>query len=94
VPGFTGLIDLGGPIYRWSARPVCGNLPNVRIKFACAALDEILPMDMAPKEIVEFLQSTARSIGAEVASPWFYLQVGLILTAAGIAYAADAHGST
>ena len=47
-------------------------------------------MDMAPKEIIEFLQSTARSVGAEIASPWFYLQFGLILAAAGIAYAADA----
>ena len=47
-------------------------------------------MEMAPKEIIEFLQSTARSVGAEVASPWFYLQFGLILAAAGIAYAADA----
>src|SRR5882724_1422225 len=47
-------------------------------------------MDMAPKEIIEFLQSTARSVGAEIASPWFYLQLGLILAAAGIAYAADA----
>jgi small-conductance mechanosensitive channel len=47
-------------------------------------------MDMALKEIIEFLQSTARSVGAEIASPWFYLQLGLILTAAGIAYAADA----
>ena len=47
-------------------------------------------MDMAPKEIIEFLQSTARSVGAEVTSPWFYLQFGLILTAAGIAWAADA----
>ena len=46
-------------------------------------------MDMAPKEIIEFLQSTARSVGAEIASPWFYLQFGLILTAAGIAYVAD-----
>ena len=42
-------------------------------------------MDMAPKEIIEFLQSIARSVGAEIASPWFYLQFGLILTAAGIA---------
>ena len=33
---------------------------------------------------------TARSLGAEVTSPWFYLQFGLILAAAGIAYAADA----
>ena len=47
-------------------------------------------MDMAPKEIIELLQSTARSVGAEFTSPWFYLQFGLILTAAGIAYAADA----
>jgi len=47
-------------------------------------------MDMAPKEIIELLQSTARSVGAEVTSPWFYLQCGLILAAAGIAYAADA----
>ena len=46
-------------------------------------------MDMAPKEIIEFAQSTARSVGAEIASPWFYLQFGLILTAAGIAYLAD-----
>ena len=47
-------------------------------------------MDMAPKEIIELLQSTTRSVGAEVTSPWFYLQFGLILAAAGIAYAADA----
>jgi hypothetical protein len=51
-------------------------------------LTRFLPMDMAPKEIIEFLQSTARSVGAEIASPWFYLQFGLILTAAGIAYVA------
>jgi len=47
-------------------------------------------MDMALKDIIEFLQSTARSVGAEVTSPWFYLQFGLILAAAGVAYAADA----
>lgn len=47
-------------------------------------------MDMALKDIIEFLQSTARSVGAEVTSPWFYLQFGLILAAAGLAYAADA----
>jgi small-conductance mechanosensitive channel len=45
-------------------------------------------MDM--KDIIEFLQATARSAGAEVSSPWFYLQFGLILVAAGIAYAVDA----
>lgn len=41
-------------------------------------------------EISELLLSAARSIGAEVASPWFYLQLGLILAGAGIAYAAGA----
>ena len=37
------------------------------------------------KDIIEFLHATARSVGAEVTSPWFYLQFGLILAAAGIA---------
>src|SRR5438045_6001775 len=41
-------------------------------------------------EISEFLHATARSLGAEVTSPWFYLQFGLILAGAGIAYATDA----
>ena len=45
---------------------------------------------MDAKEIIEFLHATARSLGAEVTSPWFYLQFGLILAAAGIAYASDA----
>jgi small-conductance mechanosensitive channel len=71
------------------ARPLClWKSASARI-IACAAPDENLPMDMAPKEIIEFVQSTARSVGAEIASPWFYLQFGLILTAAGIAYVAD-----
>jgi small-conductance mechanosensitive channel len=41
-------------------------------------------------EIIDFLETAARSVGAEVFSPWFYLQFGLILAAAGIAYAAEA----
>ena len=41
-------------------------------------------------EIIEFLHATARSLGAEVTSPWFYLQFGLILTAGGIAWASEA----
>ena len=45
---------------------------------------------MDVNDISEFLFSTARSVGAEVASPWFYLQLGLILTGAGIAFAAGA----
>jgi small-conductance mechanosensitive channel len=47
-------------------------------------------MDFDTKDLIEFLHSAARSIGAEVTSPWFYLQFGLMLTAAGMAYAADA----
>jgi small-conductance mechanosensitive channel len=49
---------------------------------------ELLSMDL--HEIVEAVQNALRSVGAEVASPWFYLQFGLILAAAGIAWAADA----
>jgi small-conductance mechanosensitive channel len=44
---------------------------------------------MDPKEIIELLHTTARSLGAEVTSPWFYLQFGLMLAGAGIAYASD-----
>src|SRR3982074_1075824 len=40
--------------------------------------------------ITEFLHAAARSVGAEVTSPWFYLQLGLILVGAGIAFAAGA----
>jgi small-conductance mechanosensitive channel len=47
-------------------------------------------MDMNLHDVIEFLQTTARSVGAELSSPWFYLQFGLILAAAGIAYAAQA----
>ncbi len=36
------------------------------------------------------LQTAARSVGAEFTSPWFYLQIGLIIVAAGIAYATSA----
>jgi small-conductance mechanosensitive channel len=45
---------------------------------------------MDPNEILDFLQTAARQLGAEVTSPWFYLQLGLILIAAGVAYAAEA----
>jgi small-conductance mechanosensitive channel len=45
-------------------------------------------MDM--HDITEFLHSAARSVGAEVTSPWFYLQLGLILAGAGIALGARA----
>ena len=34
----------------------------------------------------EFLLGVLRSLGAEVTSPWFYYQLGLVLIAAGLAY--------
>ena len=44
-------------------------------------------MDLDVKDILDFLHAAARSVGAEVTSPWFYLQVGLVLAAAGVAFA-------
>jgi len=41
-------------------------------------------------DVIEFLHAAARSLGAELTSPWFYLQLGIILAGAGIAYAAGA----
>jgi len=46
-------------------------------------------MDMSFKDILESIQMAARSVGAEISSPWFYLQFGIILAATGIAYATD-----
>ena len=45
-------------------------------------------MDLS--DIINYLRMVARSVGAEISSPFFYLQFGLILTAAGIALAANA----
>jgi small-conductance mechanosensitive channel len=47
-------------------------------------------MDFVPKDVLDFLHDTARSVGAEVTSPWFYLQFGLMMAGAGIAFATDA----
>jgi small-conductance mechanosensitive channel len=52
------------------------------------ACDENLTM--GPNDVTEFLLSAARSVGAELTSPWFYLQLGLILAGAGIALATNA----
>ncbi|HTO64515.1 MAG TPA: mechanosensitive ion channel domain-containing protein [Bradyrhizobium sp.] len=41
-------------------------------------------------EILDWLLSAARSVGAEFTSPWFYFQVGLLLAGGGIAYLAGA----
>src|ERR1700753_2795798 len=38
-------------------------------------------------DILDWLHAAARSVGAEATSPWFYLQLGLVMTGAGIAFA-------
>jgi small-conductance mechanosensitive channel len=40
-------------------------------------------------DIIEYLRTVARSVGAEISSPFFYLQFALILSAAVIAFAAN-----
>jgi small-conductance mechanosensitive channel len=47
-------------------------------------------MEMDAKDILDFLHAAARSVGAEVSSPWFYFQLGLILAGAGLAFAVNA----
>ena len=47
-------------------------------------------MDMDTKDVLEYLQMALRSVGAEVTSPWFYFQVGVVLAGAGIAFASGA----
>src|SRR5476649_425168 len=42
------------------------------------------------KDITEILHAAAQSVGAQVTSPWFYLQLGLMLASAGIAFGAGA----
>src|SRR5258707_5150339 len=44
-------------------------------------------MDLNLADIIDFLHAAARSVGAEVTSPWFYLQLGIILAGAGISTA-------
>src|SRR6516164_2292092 len=50
----------------------------------------LLTMEMDAKDILDFLHAAARSVGAEVSSPWFYFQLGLILVGAGLAFAVNA----
>jgi small-conductance mechanosensitive channel len=47
-------------------------------------------MDLDLHDITEVLHAAARSVGAEVTSPWFYLQLGLVMAGAGAAFAAGA----
>jgi small-conductance mechanosensitive channel len=41
-------------------------------------------------DLADSLHAAARSVGAEITSPWLYLQLGLILTCAGIAFGTGA----
>src|SRR5262249_24379685 len=75
-------IPMAPPARLWDF-PGCSNR-------AGRGLRRDLTMDVDAKDILDFLQTTARSLGAEVTSPWFYFQIGLILTGTGIAYAAGA----
>ena len=45
---------------------------------------------MEMTDMLDVLHSAARSVGAEVTSPWFYLQLGIVTAGAGIAFAAGA----
>jgi len=47
-------------------------------------------MDLDLNTILDDMHIAARSVGAEVTSPWFYLQLGLILAGAGLAFAVGA----
>ena len=47
-------------------------------------------MDLDLHDIIEVLHAAVRSVGAEVTSPWFYLQLGLVMAGAGAAFAAGA----
>ncbi len=47
-------------------------------------------MDFTLNALLDSLHAAARSIGAEVTSPWFYFQLGLVLAAAGIGFAVSA----
>src|SRR6201994_4053990 len=79
MPIFRPLLTL--PVYCYCGGPI----PAVAgIRF------EILTMDMDLSDLLAPLQTAARSVGAEVASPWFYLQLGLVLAGAGLAFAASA----
>jgi small-conductance mechanosensitive channel len=49
-----------------------------------------LAVDMDLNDFLSALQTAARSVGAEVTSPWFYLQLGLVMAGAGIAFASSA----
>jgi small-conductance mechanosensitive channel len=47
-------------------------------------------MEPGVKTVLDFLHSAARSVGAEVASPWFYFQLAVLLVGGGLALGAGA----
>jgi small-conductance mechanosensitive channel len=47
-------------------------------------------MELDVKDTLDFLHSAARSVGAEVTSPWFYFQLGALLVGLGLSLAAGA----
>ncbi|PYF01177.1 mechanosensitive ion channel-like protein [Rhodopseudomonas faecalis] len=49
-----------------------------------------MDLDLNLTAIYEALLAGARSVGAEVTSPWFYFQLGLIMIGTGISYAVGA----
>jgi small-conductance mechanosensitive channel len=49
-----------------------------------------MDLELDLNEIYQFLLAAARSVGAEITSPWFYFQLGVILTGAGIGYGVGA----
>jgi small-conductance mechanosensitive channel len=63
--------------------------PLVESRRRTAALEN-LPMDIDFKDVLSFLHEATRQFGAEITSPWFYLQFGIILAGAGIGVATDA----
>jgi small-conductance mechanosensitive channel len=83
MPDFCGFSPSGGMA---SAHPMW-NLSGLANRTFPIRL---LAMDMDTKDVLEYLQAALRSVGAEVTSPWFYFQVGVVLAGAGIAFASGA----
>src|SRR3954466_5555787 len=63
--------------------------PASNQRHAWTIRDDILTM-LDFNEIHGWLIAAARSLGAEITSPWFYLQLGLIMAGSGLAFLAGA----
>src|SRR5258708_25158044 len=85
-PGLLSMRACG----RWRRRRACENLREARIRTAQRPMqDKILAM-LDWNDFHTWLIAAAHSVGAEITSPWFYLQLGLIMAATGLALAAGA----